>query len=293
MKMAGSFALKGTAKLDTKNLDRDYAVAWDLTSTCRVTDVPPSVDVARFKKPWKRVVRAPVGEDTVEIDAGPGTPGWASLGQISRFAEVGVVSFEDARFRQHEGFDAEAIRNSIRENLRTMRFTRGASTISMQLAKNLYLYREKRLARKIEEAILTTYLEQALTKDQIIELYLNVVEFGPLVYGVDAAAKHYFNTSAGQLTLAQAFYLASVLPSPKVEHFAVGGAVSPGWLKHLRTVMKHAHKRKRLSDEDLGAGLGEIPVRGSPAPLRDPNAESVPSGDDEPGELRIDDAGSP
>lgn len=290
MKMAGSLALKGKAKFDTKNLDRDYAVGWDLTSTCRVTDVPPSVDVARFRKPWKRVVRPAVGEDTVEIETGPGTAGWASLSQISRFAEVGVVSFEDARFRHHEGFDSEAIRNSIRENLRTLRFTRGASTISMQLAKNLYLYRDKRLARKIEEAILTTYLEQALTKDQIIELYLNVVEFGPMVYGVDAAAQHYFHTSASRLTVSQAFYLASVLPSPKVEHFATGGAVSAGWLKNLRTVMKYAHKRNRLTDEDLGAGLGEIPVRGSPVPLRDPNAEAVPAGDGGGSDLVIDDA---
>ncbi len=290
MKMAGSFALRGTAKFDTKNLDRDYAVAWDLTSTCRVTDVPPLVDVARFRKAWKRVVRPGAGEDTVEIETGPGTAGWASLSQISRFAEVGVVSFEDARFRHHEGFDQEAIRNSIRENLRTLKFTRGASTISMQLAKNLYLYRDKRLARKIEEAILTTYLEQALTKDQIIELYLNVVEFGPMVYGVDAAAQHYFRTSASRLTVSQAFYLASVLPSPKVEHFAAGGSVSAGWLKNLRTVMKYAHKRNRLTDDDLSAGLGEIPVRGSAVPLRDPNAESVPAGDDPGGEVIIDDA---
>jgi len=284
MKMAGSLALKGTAKLDTSNLDRDYDVKWDFTSSCRVTDVPPSIDVAKFKKPWKRSVYPPAGGDTVEIEAGPGTGGWVSIGQISRFAEIGVVSFEDARFRSHEGFDQEAIKNSIRENLRTMKFTRGASTISMQLAKNLYLYRDKRLARKIEEAILTLYLEQALTKDQIIELYLNVVELGPMVYGVDDAARHYFNTSASRLTVAQAFYLASILPSPKQEHFAAGGAVSPGWLKHLRTVMKYANKRNRLPDDDLAAGLGEIPVRGSPTPLKDPNAETVPSGEDVPAE---------
>jgi hypothetical protein len=283
--MAGSLALKGTAKLDTANLDRDYDVKWDFTSSCRVTDVPPSIDVARFKKPWKRLVYPASGGDTVEIETGPGTGSWASLSQISRFAEIGVVSFEDARFRSHEGFDQEAIKNSIRENLRTMKFTRGASTISMQLAKNLYLYRDKRLARKIEEAILTVYLEQALTKDQIIELYLNVIELGPMIYGVDDAARHYFNTSASRLTIGQAFYLASILPNPKQDHFVAGGAVSPGWLKHLRTVMKYANKRKRIDDEDLGVGLGEIPVRGSPTPLKDPNAEAVPAGgDDEPGD---------
>ena len=111
-----------------------------------------------------------------------------------------------------------------------------------------------------------------------------------MVYGVDAAAQHYFRTSASRLTVSQAFYLASVLPSPKVAHIAAGGSVSAGWLKNLRTVMKYAHKRNRLTDDDLSAGLGEIPVRGSAVPLRDPNAESVPAGDDPGGEVIIDDA---
>lgn len=119
---------------------------------------------------------------------------------------------------------------------------------------------------------MTLYLEQALTKEQILELYLNVVELGPKVYGIEAGAQHYFRTSPSRLTLSQAFYLASVLPSPKVEHFGAGGALTPGWLRNLRTLMKHANKVKRLSDEDLEAGLAEIPARGSPAPMRDPEA---------------------
>jgi membrane peptidoglycan carboxypeptidase len=120
------------------------------------------------------------------------------------------------------------------------------------------------------------YLEQALTKEQILELYLNVVEFGPNVYGVSDAAQHYFRTSAAGLTISQAFYLASILPSPRKDHFSAGGAVSGGWLKLLRTVMKHAHKRHRISDEELAAGLSEIPVRGSTSPMKDPDAEQVP-----------------
>ncbi len=285
MRIAGSFSLKGKARFDTLTLDRDFAVDYDVASSCRVTDVPPAVDVARFKKAFTLKVYGPPlsgggpGEKELELETGPGTGHWVSYSAISRFMEPAVMTCEDGRFHRHEGFDHEAIRNSIRENVRQRRFVRGASTISMQLAKNLYLERDKRLGRKIEEAFLTLYLEQALTKEQILELYLNVVELGPKVYGVEAGAQHYFRTSPSRLTLSQAFYLASILPSPRVEHFGAGGALSPGWLNNLRTLMKHANKVKRLSDEDLEAGLAEVPLRGSPAPMRDPDAGPPPADD--------------
>ena len=118
------------------------------------------------------------------------------LSAISKFMEVAVLTTEDGGFHRHHGFDHEAIRNSIRENLRRRKFVRGASTISMQLAKNLYLDRGKNLSRKLQEAVLTMYLEQELTKEQILELYLNVVEFGPLIYGIGPAARYYFDASA-------------------------------------------------------------------------------------------------
>lgn len=285
IRMAGSFGLDGHARFDTAALDKSYDVGFRVSCNCRVTDVPPSIDVSRFARTFKHVVPSSDGRTTA-IETGPGAPTWTPYGSISKYMEVGVIGFEDGRFHRHEGFDHEAIRNSLRENLRAGRFVRGASTISMQLAKNLYLPREKTLSRKVEEAILTLYLEQALTKQQILELYLNVVEFGPMVYGVDAGAAHYFNTSPSRLSASQAFYLASILPNPKREHFAAGGQLSDGWLRQLRTVMRHAHKRNRLSDEELAAALSEIPVRGSASPLRDPEAE----GPSPPSELHVEDA---
>jgi hypothetical protein len=281
MRLAGSFALKGGLKFDTRQLDKSYRLPYDIASTCRVTEAPPAVDVARFRKPFTHRVYAAGGEQRTNFETGPGTANWVPYTSISRHVSTGLLGFEDGRFMSHEGFDHEAIRNSVRENIRKWRFVRGASTLSMQLAKNLYLSRDKLLGRKIEEAFLTMYLEQALTKEQILELYLNLVEFGPGVYGIENGAAHLFRTSPGALSISQAFYLASILPSPKVEHFAAGGAVAGGWLKLLRTVMKHSHKRHRLSDEELAAGLAEIPVRGSSAPMKDPNAE-IPEGLIEP-----------
>jgi hypothetical protein len=275
MRMAGSFAIKGKARFDTAHLDRDFDVSWDMSNTCRITEVPAEIDIARWRKPFRRSVLGPAGE-RVEIEGGPGTAGWVPYGAIARFMEVAVMTTEDSGFRRHGGFDNEAIRNSIRENLRKGRFFRGASTLSMQLAKNLYLDRVKNLSRKLQEAVLTTYLEQELTKDQILELYLNVVEFGPMIYGIGPASRYYFNTSASNLSLGQALYIASILPNPKLQHFAIGGAVSPGWTNYLRKLMDLAHKRKWISDEELEESLKETVVRGHPAPERAVHAAEKP-----------------
>jgi hypothetical protein len=289
MRMAGSFALKGHARFDTARIDHDYDVAWDLANTCRIAEAPAGIDIARFRKPFRRWVVGPAGE-RVEVESGPGTAGWVPFGAISPFMQTAVLTTEDSGFRRHGGFDMEAIRNSIRENLRKGRFVRGASTLSMQLAKNLYLDRGKTVSRKLQEVVLTTYLEQELTKDQILELYLNVIEFGPMVYGIGPAARYYFNTSASDLSLGQALYISSILPNPKQQHFAVGGEVSPGWMNFLRKLMQTARKREWITDEELETALRETVVRGQPAPKRadkpPPDVEAPHEGDlERPGDF--------
>ncbi|NUQ78471.1 MAG: transglycosylase domain-containing protein [Polyangiaceae bacterium] len=276
MRMAGSFALKGKARFDTARLDRDFDVDWDVSSSCRVEEAPPDIDVARFRKPFRHQTYDGDGK-RIEIETGPQSQNWVSYGSISKFMEIAVLTTEDGGFHRHRGFDHGAIKNSIRENLRKRRFVRGASTVSMQLAKNLYLDRTKNLSRKLQEAVLTMYLEQELTKEQIMELYLNVVEFGPMVYGIGSAARHYFNASSSQLSLGQALYLSSILPSPKEQYFAAGGAVTPRRMEYLKRLMQLAHGRQRITDEELEEGLSETVIRGSPAPLRAPSAESGPS----------------
>jgi hypothetical protein len=264
--MAGSLAIEGHARFDTADLDRTYDVRWDAGVGCRIVAPRPQVAVERFMKPFKKAIYTPEGR-VQEAEFGPGTPDWTPGSRITHLMTVAVITAEDGRFERHGGFDHEAIRNSIRENVRARRFVRGASTISMQLAKNLYLPRDKTLSRKLEEAVLTLYLEQVLTKDQLMELYLNVVEFGPMIYGIGPAAQHYFRTSPAALSVSQCFYLASILPSPRTSHFAAGGAVSESWMNHLRRLMKYAHHRGRLNDAELDAGFTEVPVFGSPAPI--------------------------
>jgi hypothetical protein len=289
MAAAGTLSLTGRLRFDPRR-PGDFLLDYQASNDCRVTSVPLNIDVARFRAPFRRKVYAPDGK-LVEVETGPGTPGWTPLGAMSRYLEVAVMTTEDAHFRTHHGFDHEAIRNSVRENLLQRKFVRGASTISMQLAKNLYLDRRKTLSRKLQEIILTSYLEQALTKDQILELYLNVIEFGPMIYGAGPAAYHYFHAPASSLSLGQALYLSSILPNPSRQHFGADGRVTEGWMRYLQKLMKNAERRRWISPEELEEGLGEWVVFGSPAPER-AGLRPASTGDDgpEPDDPAADDA---
>ena len=255
MKMSGTFSLSGRLQFDTRHIDR-MVTEWSAVNECRVTATPADVSPQRFAQPFVRKVKDANGR-VVNLESGPGTPGWVPRFGISRHMETAVLICEDGGFFRHDGFDQEAIRNSIRENVKQGRFVRGASTISMQLAKNLYLSRDKTVSRKLQEAVLTMLLEQELSKDQILELYLNVIEFGPGLYGVGPAAQHYFNASASQLSLGQALYLGSILPSPARQYFGADGYVGAGWMGYLRKLMKIAVKIKRISEEELEDALRE------------------------------------
>jgi len=155
----------------------------------------------------------------------------------------------------------------------------------MQLAKNLYLSRDKYVARKVQEALLTMLIEQEMRKDELLELYFNVIEYGPGVYGVGPAARYYFNSTAGELSIAQSFFLASLLPSPNAQHFEPSGALKPKWRAYLRELMRIAARRGRLTEQELKEGLAEEIRFGVPNLLSNPyriERGVVPEG--EPGE---------
>jgi monofunctional biosynthetic peptidoglycan transglycosylase len=140
---------------------------------------------------------------------------WVPLSRIAPSLRQAVVGAEDAAFFTHEGFDWEGIKEAAKYNLEAGELKRGGSTITQQLAKNLYLSSERSLFRKAREALITRSLEQQLTKERILELYLNVAEWGQGVYGAEAAARHHFKKSARDLTPDEAAWLAAILPSPR------------------------------------------------------------------------------
>ncbi|MFY2559653.1 transglycosylase domain-containing protein [Corallococcus terminator] len=140
---------------------------------------------------------------------------WVSLTSISRLAVTCVLVSEDAGFYLHEGLDTTEVRKAMEEAWAKRKLGRGASTITQQLAKNLWLSTDRSLLRKAKELVLAHRLEEALTKARILALYLNVVEWGNGVYGIEAGAREHFGVSASRLSVAQGAILAAMLPAPR------------------------------------------------------------------------------
>ena len=140
---------------------------------------------------------------------------WVPYQRISNNLKRALIVAEDASFVDHEGFDWEGIQNAYLKNLRKGKIVAGGSTISQQLAKNLFLSTKRTPWRKLEEAAITLMLEAVMDKQRIFEIYLNVIEWGNGVFGAEAAARHYFQVSAAQLSVEQAAKLAAMVPNPR------------------------------------------------------------------------------
>jgi hypothetical protein len=280
MRLSGSFGIDLQVRYDAL-APKDTRVVLAVQNECKVQSAPLELNAQRFARPFMREVKAPDGS-SMTIESGPGSPGWVSLDDMSRHLETAVLICEDSRFHAHAGFDFLALENALKDDLKQGRFARGASTVSMQLAKNLYLGTEKTLGRKLQEALLTVLLEQQLDKRRILELYLNVVELGPGLYGVGDAAQYYFATPARALSLGQSLYLASILPNPTYSRFGPDGKLKPQWLGYLHRLMHIAHKIKRIDDSELQAALEEeIAFR---VPAADATIATAPEWEESPEE---------
>ncbi|MFV7233913.1 transglycosylase domain-containing protein [Flavobacterium sp. ZB4R12] len=144
-------------------------------------------------------------------------PNYTPLYQISPYLRKSVLTTEDPSFFSHRGFINEAFKQSIAKNIKTKKFSRGASTISMQLVKNVFLSREKTVSRKLEEILLVYILEnnRIVSKERMLEVYFNIIEWGPDVYGIGEASRFYFQKAPSELSLNECLYLARIIPSPK------------------------------------------------------------------------------
>jgi monofunctional biosynthetic peptidoglycan transglycosylase len=140
---------------------------------------------------------------------------WVPYERISPHLKRAIIAAEDAKFLAHEGFDFEALQNAYQKNLKKGRLVAGGSTISQQLAKNLFLSSEKTPWRKIQEAVITVMLEKVMSKRRILEIYLNVIEWGNHVFGAEAAARYYYGISSASVSAKQAARLAAMIPNPR------------------------------------------------------------------------------
>lgn len=220
-----------------------------LKSDCRAT----CNSVPNLRKPFTYSTYTPTGERT-QRETGPGSKSWVSLGYTGDMP-LAVTTMEDPGFQRHRGFITQAFFNSFVDNIKHNGFLRGGSTITMQLAKNIWLNREKTLGRKIQEFFLAQTIESCYSKDEIMELYLNAIEFGPNLYGVGAGSQHWFKRGPGELTPVESFWLASILPQPSRT-----GPPTEHSLNKIKSLIKQLATNDRIPadmlefiDDDVGS----------------------------------------
>jgi penicillin-binding protein 1A len=204
--------------------DLQLAIDWaDLDATvldghvgikgCRVIKEPED-SPKRLKEEFEHSVEYEA-DKWMSFQVGESNEDFVPIEEISPHLINSIMSTEDSAFYSHHGFIPSEFRNALVSDLKSGKFSYGASSITMQMVKNVLLYREKTLARKLQELFLTWHVENTLKKDRILEIYLNVIEYGPALYGIGPAAHHYFGKSAKDLTARESAFFSSLLPNPK------------------------------------------------------------------------------
>lgn len=188
---------------------------------------------------------------------GPKNRDWTPSSSIPSEMKWAVILAEDSNFYKHEGVDVKAIKKAIIHDLEKKSLARGASTITQQTAKNIFLSREKTITRKFKELYLALRMEQELTKGRIIELYLNVVELGPMVYGVGHASRYYFGKPASAMTPRECAFLAAMLPGPRVAYNPYRNMSKV--LRRSDLILKLLKNNRVLSDEEYAAASATAP----------------------------------
>lgn len=171
---------------------------------------------------------------------------WTSYKNLSSWVPMAFTTMEDPGFFKHRGVITKALENSLKDNLKLGKFHRGGSTITMQVVKNLWLRRDKTLNRKAQEFLLALMLDECLSKEEIFELYVNIIEYGPNLYGIQSASKKYFDTDPLHLDPLQAFYLATLLPHPRT-------AIPPnqGGLEKTHRLLQRLEANGKIGKEEL------------------------------------------
>jgi monofunctional biosynthetic peptidoglycan transglycosylase len=212
---------------------------------------------------------------------------WVPIGRISRHLVHAVLASEDQKFFGHEGVDWDAIKESVEANRAERRFARGGSTITQQLAKNLFFTTHKSLVRKARELLVARWLEEDLSKRRILELYLNVIEWGPGIYGCQAAAQRYYGKACADLSPAEAAGLAAMIPNPRRINPRVDAARHARAQRRVMWLMANAGYLGRqglgsepppVEEEDEGEEEteAETETEAVPVPVPETETETVP-----------------
>ena len=210
---------------------------------------------------------------------GPNTAEWAPMSQISNHLLMAVIASEDSAFYQHDGLDYHEIREAIKKDFREKKWARGASTLTQQVVKNLYLTTQKTLWRKIKEMVWARELEKALSKSEILCLYVNLAEWGPGIYGVKQAARYYFSNAPADLTPTQSAFLAMLLPSPLKYSASFKKKELTSWAeKRTKQILSTMNRLKLLEDAEYEAALSESLWKRVKTTASDGGTEESPPG---------------
>ncbi|HXT95067.1 MAG TPA: biosynthetic peptidoglycan transglycosylase [Polyangia bacterium] len=265
--LQGFFAADVGFKADFANLDD-----LDLTGKvgidgCKVVKAPD--DVKALANPETLVINVEVPKlpgsggqpgdtDTIPVVVGPDNPDFTPYDQISPYLVGSIMTTEDNGFFKHHGWVSSEFKSALRKNLKGGGFRLGASSITMQMTKNVLLTKDKTLSRKLQELFLVWYLEQILPKERILELYFNAIEFGPRIYGIGAATRHYFGKKPSELTPLEAAFFSSILPSPKRRYVQYcHGALSAQWDRYVRRILAKVHERGRITDDEYATAAAQ------------------------------------
>jgi len=227
-------------------------LATSFTGNCTVVAEPPDADVMMLTRDSEQQLA-----DGSRTTIGKNQPSWANLKALPYHVPAAFVSAEDGRFWEHDGFDVEQIARSLEIDLRERRLARGGSTISQQLIKNAFLTQRRSLDRKLQEAILTWRLEERLDKKQILERYLNILELGPRIFGLRAAANYWFNLSPRELSVRQAAFLAALTsqPTSMSRRIRKAGGLDPDSAERVAVVLRAMRRDGVISNEAYDAAV--------------------------------------
>jgi hypothetical protein len=254
--------------------------------------VEAALDLSRMREAARRAppvaLRAPfvyhpaVEEGTApDVAIGPESPRFVPIADLPAHVIRAVTASEDAGFFAHSGFDFDELRNAAVQGAEAGRVVRGGSTITQQLAKNLFLSREKTLARKLREAFLTVALEATVPKQRLLEIYLNIVEWGPGLWGIGPAAQHWFGKDARALTPREAAFLATVIPGPVRYHYLWNrGAPTEAWDARVNGLLVKMGAQGVLTGEELQDALAQPLAFPRPEASTAPAAASAEPADD-------------
>ena len=251
--LEGVFAPELRLEVDMNHLNDLKLRIEGLPGTCRVTDLgrySPDHLAERFAQE----VREGVTKEGIFV--GPDSGAYVSIDATTPVLQAATYVTEEGRFYQNKGFDLKLIRGAVRLNLERGRYAYGGSTISQQLVKNLFMTRNKTLSRKLEEAFIVWRMEEVLTKDRILELYMNCIEYGPNLYGIKRAAEHYFGKKPQELTILESTFLSAIKPHPWIGevYFSKGHTPTTGrWPVRMVYVLDRLASNGHITPEERAA----------------------------------------